>query len=161
MKNKLPFLAAAFLTLTTATYGAEADPEGAGTGHYYFLGKIHECLSKNEISYLRDESERSQLLSETSRKSVYAEAIKAVKNIKPQYLDETLDIWLRISARYEEGVDSIRSIYGKDMNLSIDECNLLLPYIRLNIIKKPKDGDVDYPDDGNMDNALKSWEDIK
>lgn len=161
MNFKYSVFLIAFLGVTHSASCAETDPQAAGTGYYYFLGKINECLSNNEISYMRDEGERSELLHETSRGAIYDKASKSLKNTKPQDFDEALDVWLRRSARYEEGVDSIRSILKKDIFMNIDECNLLLPYIRLNIIKKPKDGDMDYPDDGNMDNAYKTWEEIK
>ncbi|WP_158780729.1 hypothetical protein [Pantoea sp. BAV 3049] len=161
MFKKILFIAITQVAMAFSAHATDSDIMGSGTSHYYFLGKIHECLKRELIGDIVNKNEREHMVTITSREYIYNKAKNTLKKIKPQYFDETLDVWLRTSARYEEGIDSIISISDKSVDLMVDECNLLMPYIRLNIVKKPEQGDLDAPDDGNMDDAWKSWEEIK
>lgn len=145
-------------------YSDELDPPGANTGYYYFSGKVHECLMDSSLGDIQDEKIKDELKEMTSRKKLLDDATNAIAETKRKWLNETLNIWMLRGARYEEGVDSIKTVWEKDTFLVLDECNSLVPYIEKNIFKRevvPKDDVDDDSVDPDDQNTWKTWQEIK
>lgn len=106
------------------------------TGYYYFSGQVHECLMDSALGVIQDAKVRDELKSKTSRDKLVDDATLAIAQTKPRWLKETLYTWLLRSTRYEEGEDSVRVLWQKDIYLVLDECHSLVPYIEENILKR-------------------------
>lgn len=142
------------LVCSTASYATTKDPVSASM--YYKKGKVYQCVM-DEGLHISDEKTRKHLLQLTSRELLDNDAVNTIKKAKPQFLDETIKGLLTLSARYEEGKDSVKGLVGKDPFIIIDECHALIPFIEKYILKAPL---VKTSTDNNAP-LISSWEELE
>ncbi|OFC62105.1 hypothetical protein [Candidatus Erwinia dacicola] len=93
----------------------------------------------------------------TSRDRFNSDAVDAILKSNPQFVKDNIETYLVLSARYEEGKGSIKALMGKDPFMSIDECNLLVPYIEKYILKSEIKKITAPPDDKPL---ISSWDEM-
>ncbi|OFC58163.1 hypothetical protein [Candidatus Erwinia dacicola] len=125
-------LACLALLVAATAFAASKDPTTSNI--YYKKGKVYQCIVDNGLA-IDDEKIKSRLLDITSRDRFNSDAVEGILKSKPQFVKENIETYLFLSARYEEGRNSIRLLMGKDPFMSIDECNLVVPYIEKDILK--------------------------
>lgn len=142
------------LIFTSLAFATIKEPTSSNT--YYKKGKIYQCIIDNGLS-IDDKEIESKLLDMTSRDRFNSDAVDAILKSKPQFVKDNIETYLVLSARYEEGKDSIKALMGKDPFMSIDECNLLVPYIEKYILKSEIKKITAPPDDKPL---ISSWDEM-
>ncbi|EBQ3682349.1 hypothetical protein ACE09A_002371 [Salmonella enterica] len=130
--------------------------EPTSSNTYYKKGKIYQCIVDKGLT-IDDKKIESKLLDMTSRERFNSDAVDGILKSKPQFVKENIETYLFLSARYEEGRDSIKALIGKDPFMSIDECNLLVPYIEKYILKSDINKKPSATDDKPL---ISSWDDM-
>lgn len=122
------------LTYNSVSYAVTEDPVSASL--YYTKGKIYQCVANTGI-HIKDKAIRDKVLHLTSRTSFDEEMVEAITTSKPQLSEKTITNALILSARYEEGRNSVRGLLGKEPFIFINECKPLIPFIEKYILKAP------------------------
>lgn len=131
--------------------------EPTSSNLYYKKGKIYQCIVDNGLA-IGDEATKNRLLDATSRGRFNSDAVDGILKSKPQFVKENIETYLFLSARYEEGRNSIKVLIGKDPFMSIDECNLLVPYIEKYILKSKIKEESQTPGDSPL---ISSWDELE
>ncbi|MGK0706496.1 hypothetical protein ACSFCW_23860 [Yokenella regensburgei] len=132
MKAKKFTLACLTLMVSTSSFAALKEPINSNA--YYKKGKIYQCIVENGLA-VDDDATKKELLDATSRERFNSDAVDVILKSKSQFVKENIETYLILSARYEEGRNSIKLLEGKSPLMSIDECNQLVPYIEKYVLK--------------------------
>lgn len=135
MKNIITAMVVSLLlAYSSVSYAETKDPVSASL--YYTKGKIYQCVTDTGI-HIKDKTIRDKVLNLTSRELFDEEMVRVITTSKSQFLKETITKSLILSARYEEGRNSVRGLLGKESFILINECKPLIPFIEKYILKKP------------------------